>query len=68
MGEPLTDFWPRFWTMKDGLDSEAERIGHRRFGLIRRCGNCKRGVIAHGESLLRKHCLVCGGEVRKVAK
>jgi uncharacterized protein (DUF983 family) len=63
---PLTIF-PRFWTRKNGADFEAEREHHRRLGFIRKCGNCKRGVIAHGNSLLRRHCLVCGGEVRKVS-
>lgn len=61
-----TSIWPRFWTRVKGVDYEAEATYHRRLGLIRKCGNCRRGVIAHGESLLRKHCLCCGGEVRKV--
>ncbi len=66
----MTDYskpWPRFWTRQNGCDYESFTILHRRLGYIRKCGKCFRGVIAHGNSLLRKHCLCCGGEVRKVS-
>lgn len=61
------NIFPRFWTLKDGIDYEAQAQQSRRHGVIQRCGKCKRGVIAHGGSLLRNHCIVCFGEVRKVS-
>ncbi len=67
-GSNAESIFPRFWTKKDGADFEAEKMGHRRLGVVRKCGKCRMGVIAHGESLLRGHCLVCGGETRKVKK
>lgn len=55
----------RFWTKKDGVDFEAQTLQSRRWGFVRKCGKCRRGVIAHGDYLLRTHCLVCGGGVRR---
>ena len=55
-----------FWTRKDGMDYEADVVTHRRQGLVRKCGKCSKGVIAHGNSLLRSHCLVCGGDTVKL--
>lgn len=55
----------KFWTRKDGLDYECRGSWHRRIGSIQKCGKCRRGVVAHGYSLLRGSCLICGGKVRK---
>lgn len=49
-----------FMTVKSGLAYAAKPNGHKW-----KCGNCGRGVIAVYESSLRRHCLVCGGEVKK---
>ena len=57
---------PGFWTRKDGVDYEAEPSNRNRIGPVWICGRCRRGVIAHGDSLLGIQCLVCHGDIRKV--
>jgi hypothetical protein len=57
--EPLVLSVRLFTLDQYGHKWEARSENHRRLGIVRRCGKCKRGIIGQFNSLLRGHCLVC---------